>query len=646
MAIYYLNPYTQTNGTGTFASPWSPSSTTRTGLVSGDEVRILGNTVPLFLPTVYTAYKGSETTMVISAGGGLGADWAIGNYGYIVEDDVFFYVGGLTANTLTVGSGTSMPWSNSVLSTTNTKTILKYDTANNGTSTSSGTVYVLGASTSLANVVVSDAWTNATTRVTDGSVKSVFRGAGTFNSIQGYLDTSSSSPTLMANNTLNMQNSYFVPNPYTSGGASIYLRGRDSVANVAQITMYTSSTSVINLGASTYPAINTTFTVKTTNCYYIPVNTLYAANSTINITNLYSFIFDYFFGGPGIPQPQSSNNTINLTNYVYAIQTGIGGWIAFPGANAPKITINFSGIIDWIAAATPSYALAGGGGDVSLNILPGTTIYKGRRATTGATSLTGRYIGSSSALIPPGYKLQIYTANLLPTITATANVSVTPSALISAGSSFTSYYGYELKKPLVVNLEYPGSTATANNYHVTAPINILQTYRDGSWGPIEILGIDTKVGYQSTAAVATSFPNVFRDTVTVRTTGPSLRSFLSTRTAAYWQPSANVANQSDYKSSSYKNIKIPIVSGSNYTITGYIRSNYASSTTGDVVMSVIYNNAVLATQNMTSAMYNSWEQFTLSFTASATGEAYLVWEMYYPSGNMSYWLDDLSIVKA
>jgi hypothetical protein len=48
MATYYLNPYTATNGTGTFASPWSASSTTRTGLASGDEIRILGNTNPLF----------------------------------------------------------------------------------------------------------------------------------------------------------------------------------------------------------------------------------------------------------------------------------------------------------------------------------------------------------------------------------------------------------------------------------------------------------------------------------------------------------------------------------------------------------------------------------------------------------------------
>lgn len=639
MAVYYINPYTTTNGTGTFGSPWSPASTTRTGLTNGDEIRILGNTNPLFFSTVYTGTYNALNQIIITSGGNLGPDFPAGSYLYIVESDAFCFVATQGTNTLTVGSTLApMPWANTVLNST--MTIRKVDTANNGVSTTTGTTYILGAPTNLSNVIVSDAWVDATTRVTDGSVKSVFRGSGTTSSIVANLDTSTT-PTLMANNTFNMQNSYYVPNPYTASGASIAFKSRDSTYNIAQITVYTSGSSIITLGTSGYPALNTTATIKHLNCYTSAFSTnLYSNNCTINITNLYAYYLDYLFGSPASMLPGSSNLTVNI-NYFLATTSGSASWLGIGPTISPKLTINYTGTIDYVPSVTPNNGVSSGGGDISINILPGTTVYKGRRATTGASALASRFIPGSGYI---AQKIPVYTANILPTLSATSNVVTTGSALIASQSTTASVYGAnDLKKPIVVNIEYPNSSSTANNGHFTVPVNILQTYRDGSWSPIEILGIDTKVGYVSGFAAATAFPNVFRDTVTVRTAGPSLRSYLATRTTAYWLPTSN-ANETE--SSSYKNIKVPIVSGSNYTITGYIRSNYASSTTGDVIMSVIYNNTVLATQNMTSAMYNSWEQFTLSFTASATGEAYLVWEMYYPSGGMSYWLDDLSIVKS
>jgi hypothetical protein len=638
MAIYYINPYTQTNGTGTFASPWSTSSTTRTGLADGDEIRILGNTVPLFLATSYTASRTSDTSMTISAGGGLGADWSAGNYGYIVEDDAFFYVSLVATNVLVVGSATPMHWSNTVLSTTNTKTIRKVDTANNGTSTPTGTMYIL-ASGAISNVIVSDAWIDANTRVTDGSVKSIFRGAGATSSPTLYFENNASS-TKSSNNFFLMQNSHVVPNPYTSSAGSINVRGKDSVYNIAQFTMYASSTSILSLGTVTYPSKNNTISIKNCSSYYIPISTsTYGDSNIVNITNYYCYVFDYFFGATGSTPANFTNTNINFAN-VTTIATGSSGWVSMAAPPSSKISINITNTIDWVPTTTPSYALSGGGGDVSLIFSPGITIFKGRRATTGATTLVGRYILGASGLI--NNKIPVYTANLLPSLTATSNVAAYPSSIVSLNSTSNSLYSSnDLKKPTVVNIEYPSSTSTANNAHSTVAVNILQTYRDGSWDPIEILGIDTKIGYVATASSA-SFPNVFRDYNTFRTSGPSLRSLLTTRTALYWLPTGN-ANET--KSESYKNIKIPIVSGSNYTISGYIRSSYSLTTTADVTMSVIYNNTVLATQDMTSASFNSWEQFTLSFTATATGEAYLVWEMYYPTGGMSYWLDDLSITR-
>jgi hypothetical protein len=338
----------------------------------------------------------------------------------------------------------------------------------------------------------------------------------------------------------------------------------------------------------------------------------------------------------------ASNTTVNFTDYVYAASNYNGAYLSLLGVQHPKLVVNNSTATwDIVANSGPGNNVYGMSGELTFR--PPTTVYSNRRATLNPAKPGVRLYFYGNVAGPQ--KLSIDTANIsLGVVTSVAMSSNYPPFAIAVSTGTT--YIADIKKPMMINVEFATQANSANMVGTIAPtpVNILQTYRDGSWDPIEILGI--KSNYAAANILTSNFPNVFRDTLTVRTTGPSFRSYLATRTAAYWINPSAPAGGTGEKSASYKNIKVPIISGSNYTITGYIRSNYASSTTGDVIMSVIYNNTVLATQNMTSAMYNSWEQFTLSFTASATGEAYLVWEMYYPSGTMSYWLDDLSIVKA
>jgi hypothetical protein len=368
---------------------------------------------------------------------------------------------------------------------------------------------------------------------------------------------------------------------------------------------------------------------------------MYGDSNVINIKNLYAFYPDPMFGLLGAPTMYASNNTINFTDYVYAVSNYQGAYLSLLPVQHTKLNMNYS-TATWDMAGTITgahvYGMSG-----ELTFRPPGTVYASRRASTNPARPTTRVTFAGNIAGPQ--KFSIDTANVSLGVAASTALSATGSPFASSASAGTNYIT-DIKKPMIVTVEFATQANSANMVGIVAstPVNVLQTYRDGSWDPIEILGI--KASYSATAATATTLPNVFRDTLTVRTTGPSLKSLLTSRTAAYWINPFVPAGGTGEKGASYKNIKVPIVSGSNYTITGYIRSNYASSTTGDVIMSVIYNNTVLATQNMTSAMYNSWEQFTLSFTASATGEAYLVWEMYYPSGGMSYWLDDLSIVKS
>jgi hypothetical protein len=160
MAIYYINPHTTTNGTGTFASPWSLSSTTRTGLAAGDEIRIFGVALTsLLTATSYTATWSAPHSLTITAGGGLGADWAIGDVCYIPDFDTFFVLSAKSGNIIGGSSGNSLPiFNTSVASVTirrvNTTT---YPAGSTGTQTVLSDV--------LNNITISDCWTAATTRV-------------------------------------------------------------------------------------------------------------------------------------------------------------------------------------------------------------------------------------------------------------------------------------------------------------------------------------------------------------------------------------------------------------------------------------------------------------------------------------------------
>ena len=143
------------------------------------------------------------------------------------------------------------------------------------------------------------------------------------------------------------------------------------------------------------------------------------------------------------------------------------------------------------------------------------------------------------------------------------------------------------------------------------------------------MGFDSTLG--ETIIGSASIPKVQLDAAVYRTAGPSLQAALTTM-------SSNFSGRWTRKT-----IKLPVTSGQSYTVTGWIRSNDTAFADGDCVMKVMLNATQLASQSMTTAARNAWEQFTLTFTAPYTGEAALVWQMRWYLGNKSMWLDDLTI---
>jgi len=614
MAIYYINPHTITNGTGTFASPWSLNSNVRTGIAAGDEIRILG--VPLtslLTATSYTATVTSWYQLTITAGGGLGADWANGDIAYIEEYDTFFRVYSVSGNVVQAYNSNSMlpihDWSATSV------TLRRVDKATYPHATNNTSLYI-GSNAAIDNVTVSDCWTDATTRVTDGSVKTL---------VYGLLENSLAfypGPFTVCNNwVVNLHNTAVMcGRSTTNADITTILFARNTTYNIGQIYAWGSATTqVLVIGTST--TTNTNCTVNITN-YYRTVGfgtQLFSGQgNTVNITNLLIYACDYLFGTSG--SQIMSENTVNIAN-IYFYRRASGAFLNMnTGNGGGKFNLNYTNVIDqYETPNVPAYLISGIGG-FNFTINEGVTFYYGKRAST-LTSFDRRIDYRGSGVTAPYISLPV----------------------ISIPSSWTIVDRDDLRGMAALNSVNTGNNlptlftfANQNNgeripYWATANSNLLITF-DSGLGPTEMLGIH---GISRLVTVTdNNFPQVTIDATVYRTTGPSLKSYLATRDTAYW------INQTVTSS---KTIKIPCESGTSYTVSGYIQTNQTSYADGDCRVGIYFNDVEVVGQNMTTACEGAWESFSLTFTATETAEYIFSWKMYYAEGDKSFWLDELTI---
>lgn len=610
MAIYYIDPHTTTNGTGTWASPWSLASATRTGLASNDEIRIKGVALTsLLTATSYTATVTNNYQLTITAGGGLGADWAAGNVGYLPDFNTFFKVYSVAGNVVQVYTASSMlpiyNWG------TTSVTLRKVDTTTYPVS-STGSVYYISSSTAFNNITVSDCWTDATTRVTDGTVKSLFNTSSA--STMSFYPTGSAQG--VSGWTLNLQNTHIVCGTGTStGSVETLIYSSSSTYNINQIFSWGSSGPGITFGA---PTNNTTVNITTFNNYYgLGSSNFTGQNNTVNITNLITYVTDIFGNGGGISSP---NNTVNITNFCFNTTTGQA---LFSFTNCCKATINVTGYIDQYGTSPASYITAGYG-DVTLNLGSGLTYYYNKRVSTKSSwtyylSYTTGSINSNKVIFPTVNPPSGWTYT-------TAKYQIT-NTFVNSGVNGLTRSGL----PQTQTIVFPQNSLGAfQPYGYNANANQLVIFKDGS-APFELLGV-SGAGYY-TNGTNNTYPVVTTDATVYRTTGPSLKSYLASKNTAYWGAPSKAT----------KTIKIPCTSGTSYTVTGYVRTDDAAYTNGDCRVGVYLNDAEVTGQNMTTSCINAWEQFTLTFTATTTGEYVFTWSMYYANGAKSYWLDDLTI---
>lgn len=614
MAIYYIDPHTTTNGTGTWASPWTLGSSSARGLSNGDEIRIKGIALTsLLTATSYTATYATYNTLTITAGGGLGADFTTGTVVYFPAYDVFAKVIGSASNTLTFSTSAILPWYNTSSGQTSI-TVRKVDTTTYPAGSVGTSSFI--ATDSVSNITVSDCWTSDTTRVTDGTVKTLFYSSSTSTIQNFYLNTTASSSHITGN-TYNLNNTHLLGNSGASA-STVNLRTYSSNTTITLKQLYSVGTGAILYLGGVYKAKNVTININDLSAYYgfNPI-VFVADNVTINVTRMATYFSDALTGSSPAAWAAASNVTINIGDIVTYV-TNFNAAINLSPIACQSIQINLNGMIDSYSTQSLQYIIRSGGGSVEVSFGSSFIYYHNRRASTVTT------VGSNAVFVAAS-QMDTY----VPTATKPSSWSF-PTTLysVSASANQTSFTPLFKNKIRSLVISTPTTISDASIVLFQGVHNVLILPRDNT-DPAEIL-----VGFGNTPSqqATTAFPKVTTDASTYNTTAPSLKCLLTTYVATQFN---NVKPA--------KTIKIPVTASTSYTVTGYIRSNDTAYANGDCVMSIMKDGTIITSQSMTTACINAWEQFTLTFTPSVTGEVDLVWETGFANGNKSIWLSDLTI---
>jgi hypothetical protein len=604
--------------------------------VAGDEFRILGVALTsLLTATVYTASVPFGASFTITAGGGLGADWTQGDTLYLPTYDTFATVHSVSGNTLTLGNFINVPIPNSSVSAG--VTIRRVNRAVYGASTNVTQMYIAGVAP-VDNITVSDCWIDATTRVTDGTVKTLI--TSSFNGASlCFLDSSVATPAL-GGWVINLQNTHIMCGRATTQNAStltLQMRSSNTAYNINQVYTNAGSTPIttftISTGFFSNPINLTVNITNVTSNLLVATSNSFSTNTTINITNFFCSSPQNLLG----TATNTLGNHINLTMTVGSFFCTNVSSAVFQILGGNNFTYTVTNLIDGTADVDPVNLLTQSYGTGSLNFGPSFVFYKNRRAAT-VTFIPIKYAMASDST--QGGTYLVFPANNPPGITYSVQ---NDSLSWSAGTSNANFRGNRLT-PIVYNIQYQTVPTDPSVFpaSLTNGLNALLTDRAGGT-PVELLSPYGVASFQSNAYDV--WPYVTTDATFFRTAGPSLKSLLITRLSSYWKHPYSAT----YDGRAVKAIKIPVISGTSYTVSGYIRTDTTLSdwtnTGGACRMAIIANNnAEVTGQNMTTACIGAWEQFTLTFTAVATSEYSLSWSMCYAASGTSFWLDDLTIV--
>lgn len=618
MAVKYIDPFTTTNGTGTWASPFSFSDNLAARVSAGDELRVVAKYLTnLLTATTYTATRTAINQVTLTSGGGLGADFAANDYVYFPDYDTFAIVSSVSVNNLNFGgSSASIPVPNTSVTTLN---IRKLDTTVATPSSTTALAYLLGASATTANITTTDGWVAAGVQVTDGTAKSIVRSSATTGTLTFYMDSTSGSASYIAGQTANMANTHIL--------GTLNVNGFVAFTSITTATISVNQVySAVGNGTLTTGATNAglysgySYTFKSVNASLTYFGLVTISNSTIDITNLYV------------------NTGLNAGITMYGCTVNIGTFVAsaFPTTGfstsvntATNSTYNITTALDCYNTVTIATATTQPG---SHTITVSGPTYTNKRATT-VTSIARAFAFASS----PIYGNIDSVSTPLVTMSG-VTFSLPDNIAFQLFTAQTTVRDAPLILPRQFRLYAGNETSGAEpNWNLT-PTNLLVTHAKGS-APYELLGIPYAAIPTTTVLPGNNFPKVTLDAAVYRTAGPSIKVYLASYTTAYWTPT-----QPSIGKMSTKTIKIPVVAGTTYTISGYIRTDQTTFTNGHCIVALTNGFTTTNSQSMTTACINAWEQFTLTYAATITQEINLAVSMKFSAGAKAFWIDDITIV--
>ena len=616
MAIYYIDPHTTVNGTGTWASPWS-LSTAHTGLVNGDEIRIKGVALTsLLTATVYTATFTSQTVLTITAGGSLGTDFPAGSIVYIPQFDTFFKVYSNSATAITAYTNGVYPIPNTALIGASL-TIRKVDTTTYPASSTINLI-ITGPYTSLNSITVSDCWIDAVTRVTDGTVKTLMTSSATSNCIC-YLN-SSNSGLVGGNFTMYLDNTHILSGTSpTFGYISLHVYGDDNNISINQIwSSYSPTGTGFVMGTSAIPANYNIIYVK-----YFGPGPLFASNvygyaCSFTFDTVFEHYGDYLFGSGSTLLWYAKLCSVTITNIIAYSSASATSYFNISGSD--RNTFTFNGTYDYFQTTSLTNLLTGFG-TLDFIVNPSAVIKYNKRVSTVTGLANGLYPG---IVFGPGCKQTLITVPDFTGVTYTSKYPVFTGQLTP-----TTYLNPASDNSSEIEINYPVFPTGKLPYGNTYGFNILVTSKDGT-DPVDILSVRTPYFTQSASS---NFPVVSLDRTIYKTTGPSLKAYLGTRINNMWLSGSFAA----------KTMRIPVTANTSYTLSGYFRTDDATYAAEDAIR--IYQNGVkIAEAIIYCYNVNTWTAFSVTFTPTITGEVIMSWIMYFNNGAKSHWIDDLTIV--
>lgn len=635
MAIYYVDPFRNTDGTGTFADPKGMWYGVPPTVVSGDELRIIGKPLTTLLTateytvTIRDSAVASNGGALSALSGGADADFLPHDIVYFPDYDVFMR---LSAGTFSGGNYLSGTYNAVPIPVAGKLTGVRMrlvDRAILPTFTSSSANIVNNSN--VANVTVTDNWTADGVRTTDGTAKTLVTTAAASNAnIWLVLTNNVITEALKASaaSTFDLSNSYFIAGRGTASALNLqrFVDTYNATITIAQVYANGTGNSTLSgsSGAIMYGYGNN-ITIKNIN-YNSGLLSSLATNSTYKFENVVSnliYAFDTL-------SKYVNNTTIEFVNQFHR-SFNSDGIVYAQGSQG--LTVKLTGVYARYDNSFPA-ALVIGNGNVNVEFGSGFSATKNNQSSTpeNVTSVTYALYDNTQ------FAQQNETYYRKPNLPTGFTVTNEFGLAIPAGS--TVYPLGNGKRVATRKMVLEGFSATPTGANISSfyqYVNTTIVSSDGGFSPIEILG------HQS-ASILNSGANTYfiasQDTSTFKTVSPSLRFNLATYNSSLW-----ISNHPTRKARAYKNTAIPCVSGTPITVSGWVRTSDASYVSGDFSVSLVdANGDDVATEfNPTSAFINAWQQFSFTVTPTYTGELFLAFGMTGYRGGQTYWVSDMGV---